>query len=100
MKGVVFVSRTKISISLSDDVIRRLDGDRGNVPRSDYIATLIKGQKVPGEVVNEKLINEVSKCTTAIKAYIAGKTDGVESLKIYDMIKMISHDIKSLSGRV
>lgn len=92
------MSRTKVSISLSDDDIRRLDTLRGTIPRSDYVAHLIKKGKIPTEIKNDKLISEFSKCTSAIKAYIvAGDEDDVKRLDIYTKICDITDMMKKMA---
>ena len=92
------MSRTKVSISLSDDDIRRLDTLRGSIPRSDYVAHLIKKGKVPTEIKAEKLISAFSKCASAIKAYIvAGDEDDTKRLDIYTKICDMTDMMKKMA---
>ena len=93
------MGRTKVSISLTDDEIKRLDSLRGDMPRSDFVAHLIKKNKVPETMTDSRLISEFSKCATAIKAYVASDKDSdLRRLEIYTRVCDMTDMMKQAYG--
>ena len=43
----------KISITMSEEVFAKLEGDRGLIPRSTYLASLVVGDEGPPTVMGE-----------------------------------------------
>ena len=90
------MARKKVTVSLSEKDITKLDSLRGSVPRSDFVASLIQNRKIPPEIADNRLMSAFSECTTAIKAYIASEGDEKDALqrldiytKINDMTEMV-----------
>lgn len=92
--------RIKVTLSLTDEDIERLDRLRGDIPRSDYVGSLLRKHKVPSEISDSKLISEFAKCTSAIKAYIMSDgEDDVKKLDMHTMVEEMTEMMRKVYGR-